>query len=229
MMAQKGRGTAPENIRREGALRARFGRSQIRRRRRPLVAPKMLARSSRLSHLLRIRRLSQSRQLSSLPPSVDAVVVGGGVVGSSVAYQLQKRGLSTLLLEAHQLTAGTTWHTAGMLWRLRPSYVDIELHTRTRQLAMELQEDGEAWTENGGLFIACNKERLAEYERLGQTGEYYGIASEVLSPSEVPRVHPLLRTDDVYGALYSPTDGAQPGQGARERESVSSTRTTPVL
>ena len=73
-------------------------------------------------------------------------MVGGGVVGSSVAYQLQKRGLSTLLLEAHQLTAGTTWHTAGMLWRLRPSYVDIELHTRTRQLAMELQEDGEAWT-----------------------------------------------------------------------------------
>ena len=54
------------------------------------------------------------------------------------------------------LTAGTTWHTAGMLWRLRPSYVDIELHTRTRELAMELElEPGAAWMENGGLFIAC--------------------------------------------------------------------------
>jgi len=134
-------------------------------------------------------------------------VVGGGVVGSSVAYQLQKRGLSTLLLEAHQLTAGTTWHTAGMLWRLRPSYVDIELHTRTRQLAMELQEDGEAWTENGGLFIACNKERLAEYERLAQTGVYYGIESSVVSPAEAKKIHPLLNVDDVYGGIYSPTDG----------------------
>lgn len=171
------------------------------------------------------RRLS-SGPAAALPASVDAVVIGGGCVGASACYHLQEQGLSTLLLEAHSLTAGTTWHTAGMLWRLRPSYVDIELHTHTRELAMRLEEaPGAAWTQNGGLFIAGNKERLAEYERLGQTGEYYGIASEVLSPSEVPRVHPLLRTDDVYGALYSPTDGAQPGQVARERESVSSTRT----
>ena len=138
----------------------------------------------------------------------DAIVVGGGVVGGSIAYNLQKQGLSTLLLEAHQLTAGTTWHTAGMLWRLRPSYVDIELHTRTRELATELEaEPGAAWTENGGLFIACNKERLAEYARLAQTGEKYGIAASVLSPAEAKEVHPLLCVDDIYGALYSPTDG----------------------
>ena len=66
------------------------------------------------------RRLCTAR----LPERVDAVVIGGGCVGSSVAYHLQQRGLQTLLLEAHALTAGTTWHTAGMLWRLRPSYVD---------------------------------------------------------------------------------------------------------
>jgi sarcosine dehydrogenase len=147
-------------------------------------------------------------QPQPLPEAVDAIVVGGGVIGTSVAYQLQKRGLTTLLLEAHALTAGTTWHTAGMLWRLRPSYVDIELHTRTRELAMELElEPGAAWTENGGLFIACNQERLAEYERLAQTGAYYGIDSSVLSPQEAKQVHPLLNVDDVYGALYSPTDG----------------------
>jgi len=106
------------------------------------------------------------------------------------------------------LTAGTTWHTAGMLWRLRPSYVDIELHTYTRELAMKLEEEpGAAWTENGGLFIAANKERLAEYERLGQTGEYYGIPSTIASPTEIRAIHPLINTEDVYGALYSPTDG----------------------
>ena len=153
-----------------------------------------------------LRSLATSAK--ALPEAVDAVVVGGGVVGTSVAYHLQQRGLSTLVLEAHALTAGTTWHTAGMLWRLRPSYVDIELHTRTRELAIELEaEPGAAWTENGGLFIACNKERLAEYERLAQTGRYYGIDSAILSPAEAKQVHPLLNVDDIYGALHSPTDG----------------------
>ena len=136
------------------------------------------------------------------------VVIGGGCVGTSACYHLQQRGLSTVLLEAHSLTAGTTWHTAGMLWRLRPSYVDIELHTYTREIAVKLEEEpGSAWTENGGLFIATNKERLSEYERLGQTGEYYGIESTIAAPSEIGAIHPLINVEDVYGALYSPTDG----------------------
>lgn len=161
-----------------------------------------------------LRLLTTSAPSKLIPASAfDAVVVGGGVVGSSVAYHLQKQGLSTLLMEAHSLTAGTTWHTAGMLWRLRPSYVDIELHTRTRQLAIELQEDREAWTENGGLFIACNKERLAEYERLAQTGVKYGIQAAVLSPTEAKEVHPLLNVNDIYGALHSPTDGTLDPEG----------------
>ena len=85
----------------------------------------------------------------------------------------------------------------------------FELHTRTRELAIELAEStgSESWTQNGGLFIACNKERLAEYERLAQTGTYYGIESSVLAPEEAKKVHPLLNVDDVYGALHSPTDG----------------------
>lgn len=156
------------------------------------------------------RLLAYSASTTPAVPSAayDAVVVGGGVVGCSTAYQLQKQGLKTLLLETHALTAGTTWHTAGMLWRLRPSYVDIELHTRTRELALELEMDkGAAWTENGGLFIACDKERLAEYERLAQTGVKYGIESHVLSPAEAKEVHPLLNVSDIYGALHSPTDG----------------------
>ena len=146
--------------------------------------------------------------MRTLPAHVDAVVVGGGCIGASVCYHLQQRGVCTILLEAHSLTAGTTWHTAGMLWRLRPSYVDIELHGYTREIAMQLEEDkGSAWTENGGLFMATTKERLTEYERLAQTGDYYGIESVVISPAEVKAIHPLLNVDDVYGAMYSPTDG----------------------
>ena len=96
-----------------------------------------------------------------------------------------------------------------MLWRLRPSDTDIELHTYTREMCMQLEEETgvASWTENGGLFVANNPERLAEYERLVETGKYYGIEAESLSPQEIRAVHPLLRVDDVYGGIYSPTDG----------------------
>jgi sarcosine dehydrogenase len=64
-----------------------------------------------------------------------------------------------------------------------------------------------SWTENGGLFIACNKERLAEYERLYTLGQYYGVESRMLSPKEALDIYPILNVDDVYGAMHSPTDG----------------------
>jgi sarcosine dehydrogenase len=92
---------------------------------------------------------------------------------------------------------------------LRPSDADIELNDHTRYMCKKLEEETEiqSWTENGGLFVACNKERLAEYKRFAEIGKYFGIESQVLSPSEVKDVHPLLRVDDVYGGIYSPGDG----------------------
>ena len=87
-----------------------------------------------------------------------------------------------------------------MLWRLRPSDTDILLHTYTRRMCIELEaRTGQAsWTENGGLFVACTAERLAEYERLGETGRYFGIESSVLSPAETKALHPLLAVGDVH-------------------------------
>ena len=74
------------------------------------------------------------------------------------------------MLERDQLTSGTTWHSAGLVWRLRPSDVEVELLAATRVLARDVleQETGlwAGWNENGGLFIANNKERLDEYKRL---------------------------------------------------------------
>ena len=130
-------------------------------------------------------------------------------MGASTLYHLQQRGIQAILLEKDGLTSGTTWHSAGMLWRLRPSDIDIELHTYTREMCVRLEEETEvaSWTENGGLFIAGNDERFSEYKRLAETGRYFGIESTVLSPGEVQDVHPLVATDDIVGALYSPTDG----------------------
>lgn len=160
----------------------------------------------------RISGLPVSRLFSStpkLPSTTDVVVIGGGSLGASITYHLAERGLDVILLEKDTLTAGTTWHSAGLLWRLRPSDIDIELHTYTREMCLKLEKETgiNSWTENGGLFVANNAERLEEYRRLSHMGQYYGIESRMLSPQETLNLYPLLNVDDVVGTMYSPTDG----------------------
>ena len=108
---------------------------------------------------------------ASVPEHADAVIIGGGSIGCSVLYNLAKQGMTNVvLLEKDQLTAGTTWHSAGLVWRLRPSDIEIELLNYTRYLARDVvgQESGveTGFQENGGLFIASNQQRLNEYQRL---------------------------------------------------------------
>ena len=83
---------------------------------------------------------------------------------------------NAVLLEKDQLTAGTTWHSAGLLWRLRPSDQEVELMAHTRNLAQDILEKetgiSTGWIENGGLFIASDKERLNEYKRLLSVSSY---------------------------------------------------------
>ena len=97
----------------------------------------------------------------------DAIVVGGGVIGTSVTYHLSKLGARTLLVEKNKLTSGTTWHSAGLLWQLRPSDVEIRLIKHTRDLARgQLEaESGQSsgWVNTGGLFIADHQNRIREY------------------------------------------------------------------
>jgi sarcosine dehydrogenase len=105
-----------------------------------------------------------------------------------------------------------------MLWRLRPAETDILLNTYTRELLIELEKQqdtkGSAWRENGGLYIADNPERLAEYERLSEMGNCFGIESRLLAPIEINDIHPLINVADVHGGLYSPTDGTIDPTGA---------------
>ena len=141
----------------------------------------------------------------------DAIVVGGGVIGTSVTYHLSKLGARTLLLEKNKLTSGTTWHSAGLLWQLRPSDVEIRLIKQTRDLAMgQLEkESGQSsgWVNTGGLFIADHHNRVREYSRLHSLGKVFNIESHLLSPEEVKKIHPLLNVSDITGGLYVPGDG----------------------
>lgn len=153
-----------------------------------------------------------------LPSTANVVVIGGGSLGCQTLYHLAKLGVGgAVLLERERLTSGTTWHTAGLLWQLRPSDVEVELLAHTRQVvSRDLEEETglhTGWIQNGGLFIASNQQRLNEYKRLMSLGKAYGIESHVLSPAETKSLYPLMNVDDLYGTLYVPQDGTMDPAG----------------
>uniref|UniRef100_F7E429 Sarcosine dehydrogenase, mitochondrial n=1 Tax=Equus caballus TaxID=9796 RepID=F7E429_HORSE len=153
-----------------------------------------------------------------LPSTANVVVIGGGSLGCQTLYHLAKLGVSgAVLLERERLTSGTTWHTAGLLWQLRPSDVEVELLAHTRRVVShDLEEETglhTGWIQNGGLFIASNRQRLDEYKRLMSLGKAYGVESHVLSPAETKALYPLMNVDDLYGTLYVPQDGTMDPAG----------------
>ncbi|XP_032721473.1 sarcosine dehydrogenase, mitochondrial [Lontra canadensis] len=153
-----------------------------------------------------------------LPSTANVVVIGGGSLGCQTLYHLAKLGVSgAVLLERERLTSGTTWHTAGLLWQLRPSDVEVELLAHTRRVvSRDLEEETglhTGWIQNGGLFVASNRQRLDEYKRLMSLGKAYGVESHVLSPAETKALYPLMNVDDLYGTLYVPQDGTMDPAG----------------
>ncbi len=148
--------------------------------------------------------------MSELPRSAKFVVVGGGIVGCSVAYHLAKRGMEVVLLERHQLTSGSTWHAAGLVGQLR---TNANL-TRLLGYSVELYERLEAetgyatgWKRNGGLRLACNADRWIEVKRQATTARSFGLEMHLLSAKEAQALWPLMNVDDVVGAAFLPTDG----------------------
>ncbi|KAB0358521.1 hypothetical protein FD754_002677 [Muntiacus muntjak] len=172
------------------------------------------------------RTLKEARDASAaargpsrpLPSTASVVVIGGGSLGCQTLYHLAKLGVSgAVLLERERLTSGTTWHTAGLLWQLRPSDVEVELLAHTRRVvSRDLEEETglhTGWIQNGGLFIASSRQRLDEYKRLMSLGKVYGIESHVLSPGETKALYPLMNVEDLYGTLYVPHDGTMDPAG----------------
>ncbi|KAK0090478.1 hypothetical protein PV325_013384 [Microctonus aethiopoides] len=148
---------------------------------------------------------------TTIPEFADVVIIGGGSAGCNALYHLTKRGTNAILLEKSKLTSGTTWHTAGMFWRLRPNDVDIQLLDATRNTLKQLEEetgDNPGWIQNGGIFIGHNETRMSEYKRLSTMGKYFGIESHIISPIEAKKLFPLLDENSFTGALYSPEDGS---------------------
>ncbi len=149
--------------------------------------------------------------MSELPSSAKVIIVGGGIVGCSVAYHLGKMGLTdVILLERGKLTCGSTWHAAGLVGQLRTSANITQLLGYSVALYDKLeQETGLAtgWKRNGGLRLACNPERWTEVKRQATTATSFGLEMHLLTPKEAQELWPLMQVDDVIGAAFLPTDG----------------------
>lgn len=149
--------------------------------------------------------------MTDLPASAKIVIIGGGIVGCSVAYHLGAMGESdVLLLERHKLTSGSTWHAAGLVGQLRTSANITQLLGYSVALYDRLEvETGLAtgWKRNGGLRLACNAERWTEVKRQATTAQSFGLDMHLLSPREAQDLWPPMQVDDVVGAAFLPTDG----------------------
>ena len=148
---------------------------------------------------------------AQLPSSAQVVVIGGGIIGASVAYHLTRRGLTdVLVLEQNQLTSGTTWHAAGLVSQLKSTHSLTKLATYSARLFEELEDEtGQAtgYRTPGSISVADNSERWEEMLRGAAMATTIGVETRVMDLDEVSQHWPLVRTDDLVGALYIPHDG----------------------
>ena len=141
---------------------------------------------------------------------VRALVVGGGAVGAGISYHLAKAGWDTLLLERDELTSGSTWHAAGLLPLFNMSYATSHIHDYSVQFYKTLEAEtglNAGFSVVGNLRMAQTQDRIDEYMLYGSTAETVGIPYEWLSASDIKDRWPLIRTEDLKGAIYHPTDG----------------------
>ncbi|HVF62674.1 MAG TPA: FAD-dependent oxidoreductase [Casimicrobiaceae bacterium] len=147
----------------------------------------------------------------ALSTHARVVVIGGGIAGCSTAYHLTKLGVKdVVLLEQGRLTCGTTWHAAGLVGQTRAT----RNATRMSRYGIELyatleRETGLAtgWTRCGSLNVAKTPERLQLMKRQMARARSFGVEFEFISPGEAGRIAPILRTDDLAGAVWIPGDG----------------------
>src|SRR5512139_3648915 len=167
---------------------------------------------------------------NAVPPSAARIVIiGGGIMGCSVAYHLAQLGeKDVVLLEQGRLTSGTTWHAAGLVGQLRAHESMTRLIRYSTDLYSNLEREtglATGWKRCGSLAVARTADRMIQLKRTAAVAQAYGVTCDVIGPSEAGKLYPLMRTDDLEGAVWLPGDGkANPAdltlalaKGARNR------------
>ena len=158
--------------------------------------------------------LSECRLVSAggdFPDRAQVVIVGGGVIGCSTAYHLARRGITdVVVLEQGTVTCGTTWHAAGLVTQLRSTFSLTQLATYSARLFEQLEEEtgqSPGFRTQGSITVADNPERWEEVLRGASMGTMVGVETRVLDLDELKECWPLVRTDDLVGALLVERDG----------------------
>ena len=164
-----------------------------------------------------------------LPSFARVVIIGGGIIGCSVAYHLAKLGWTdVLLLEQGSLSGGTTWHAAGLVGQLRSHANMTGLIRYSTELYARLESEtglATGWKNCGSLSVARTADRMTALKRTAAAARAQGVEVEVISPREAGDLWPVMATDDLLGAVWLPGDGkANPtdltqslARGARNR------------
>jgi len=147
-----------------------------------------------------------------VPESARVVIIGGGVIGCSIAYHLGHLGWSdVVLIERNQLTSGTTWHAAGLMTTFgSTSATSVEMRMYTRELYGRLEAETELSTgfePLGFIELAADKDRVEEYRRVAAFNRFCGNDVEEIGPDEIKKLFPLARVDDLEAGFYLKQDG----------------------
>lgn len=163
------------------------------------------------------------------PQAARIVVIGGGIMGCSVAYHLSSFGQTdVVLLEQGRLTSGTTWHAAGLVGQLRNHESMTRLIRYSTDLYARLESEtglSTGWKQCGSLAVARTSDRMVQLKRTAAVAQAYGVTCDVISPAEAGALYPIMQTADLKGAVWLPGDGkANPAdltlalaKGARNR------------
>ncbi|MBT6119276.1 MAG: FAD-dependent oxidoreductase, partial [Rhodospirillaceae bacterium] len=147
----------------------------------------------------------------TFPTQAQVVVIGGGIAGCSVAYHLTKLGWTdVVVLERKQLSSGTTWHAAGLVGQIRATHNLTRLACYGTELYEKLEaETGQAtgYTRRGSVAVARTEARMEEFRRQAGMGKCFGVEVDVISSEEAGGKWPLMRTEDLVGAIWIPGDG----------------------
>lgn len=158
-----------------------------------------------------VRPDSSDASTTPLPSRAQIVVVGAGVIGSSVAYHLTRLGCrDVLLLERKAIGCGTTWHSHGVVGLTRASPTLLCMAMETARLLPELERQTEkstGYSERGSVNVTADPSRMIQFRRFADIANAHGLPVEIIDPAEAARLWPHLNTEGLIGGMFLPTEG----------------------